>query len=313
MDALDKHIPLEIVHLTGYTSPNSHALSTLMYCLERSDPVRAYGFSSSHDEVLQLLTEGKVNTVSIDLMYFTGDGLFPSDFNDTSVRDAHDFISTVRAQFPPAVIVLYTPTAAYEQLCRSNPKYAHYFFLSEDNIGHFSGRAATAFERQLTPILSSCEEWFFKFFQYDAVISYAGEDRHYAEALAAALGKGGTRVFYDRLEHNVSTALGRDLTGYLAGIYKHKARLCLVLVSHAYAKKRWTMVELGHIRERLALQPGTEYVVPIRIDDTSLPGIPDTTVYLDMASGVEKIAALVERKLWILDRGEPKNRLTGWW
>src|SRR5438876_309085 len=68
-----KHIPLTIAHLTGYTSPNSNALSRLMYSFERSDVVRAYGFSSSHVEVLRMLDEGKVNTITIDLRYFSAD------------------------------------------------------------------------------------------------------------------------------------------------------------------------------------------------------------------------------------------------
>lgn len=313
MQTSNKHIPLSILHLTGYTSPNSHALSTLMYCLERSALVRAYGFCSSAEEAMRLLDEGKVNTLTIDLMYFTPSGLFPSHTNDTLAQDAHKFISTVRAKHPQAVIVIYTRQAIYEKLCRFNSKYDHYFFLSEDDIGHFSRQAADAFDVQLKVILNECENWFFKFFQYDIVISYAGEDRNYAEQLAKALKERDTKVFYDRFEHEASSALGQDLINYLTNIYSRKARLCLVLVSRAYVQKRWTMFELGIIQDRINKQPETEYLVPLRLDETELPDIPETIVYLHIKDGVEKVIELIERKLWILNSDEPKNRLTSWW
>lgn len=56
--------------------------------------------------------------------------------------------------------------------------------------------------------------------QYDAVISFAGEDRDYAERLAALLKREGFKVFYDKYEE--ADLWGKNLYDHLTEIYsKH--------------------------------------------------------------------------------------------
>src|SRR5260221_10799094 len=55
-------------------------------------------------------------------------------------------------------------------------------------------------------------------YPYDVALSFAGEDRIYAEALADALVRHGIEVFYDKYEKN--TLWGKDLYTYLSDLYQ---------------------------------------------------------------------------------------------
>jgi hypothetical protein len=79
-------------------------------------------------------------------------------------------------------------------------------------------------------------------YEFDVALSFAGEDRAYAELLARMLRDCGVRVFYD--EYLQSTLWGKNLYQHLQMIYKDKARYCVVFVSENYIKKNWTKHEL---------------------------------------------------------------------
>jgi len=74
-------------------------------------------------------------------------------------------------------------------------------------------------------------------FEYDVAISFAGEQRAEAEAIAECLRNSGIKVFYDLYEQ--ANLWGKDLYEHLSDIYQNKARYCLMLVSAAYADKAW--------------------------------------------------------------------------
>lgn len=115
--------------------------------------------------------------------------------------------------------------------------------------------------------------------EFDIAISFAGEDRASAESLASALKSRGLRVFYDRDQQ--ANLWGKDLYQHLADIYANKARFCVVLVSRHYVEKDWTRHELASAQGR-AFKQRAEYILPVRIDDTALPGLPPTAGYLDL-------------------------------
>jgi TIR domain len=54
-----------------------------------------------------------------------------------------------------------------------------------------------------------------------------------------------------------------------------------VFVSSAYVKKNWTKHELKHAQAR-SFESEREYILPLRIDDTVLPGLAPTIGYLDL-------------------------------
>ncbi len=114
---------------------------------------------------------------------------------------------------------------------------------------------------------------------YDIAVSFAGEDRRLVEEFADALKKKGVRIFYDKFEQ--STLWGKDLYQHLQSIYKDKAEYCLIFVSENYTKKNWTLHELKQAQAR-SFQQNVEYILPVRIDDTELPGINPTIGYIDL-------------------------------
>jgi len=66
-------------------------------------------------------------------------------------------------------------------------------------------------------------------YAYDVAISYAGEDRDYAQTLADALRLRNVKVFYDGYER--TTLWGKNLYEYLSDLYQHKSRYCVMLLS----------------------------------------------------------------------------------
>jgi hypothetical protein len=132
-------------------------------------------------------------------------------------------------------------------------------------------------------------------FQCDVAISFAGEQRTEAEAIAACLTARHAKVFYDRYEQ--ADLWGKDLYEHLAGVYQNGARYCLMLVSAAYAEKAWTTHERRSAQAR-ALSQKTEYILPVRFDDTEIPGLLPTVSYLRFQDhGVQGICSILLEKL----------------
>jgi ribosomal protein S18 acetylase RimI-like enzyme len=131
--------------------------------------------------------------------------------------------------------------------------------------------------------------------EYDVALSFAREDRAHAEAIADILRKHNVRVFYDRYEEG--DLWGKDLYQHLQKIYRDQAQFCVVFLSRSYAKRLWTNHELKQAQAR-AFRSRKEYILPVKIDDTEIPGINETTGYVDIRERTHQdIAGLVLAKL----------------
>lgn len=131
--------------------------------------------------------------------------------------------------------------------------------------------------------------------QYDIALSFAGEDRSIAETIAVALKAKGAKVFYDDFEKG--ELWGKDLYQHLTEIYQLKAKYCLVIVSKNYVKKNWTKHELRSAQAR-AFTEIQGYILPLRLDDTEVPGILDTIGYMDLKSNsLEDIINIILEKV----------------
>ncbi|HUI88722.1 MAG TPA: TIR domain-containing protein [Anaerolineales bacterium] len=132
-------------------------------------------------------------------------------------------------------------------------------------------------------------------YEYDVALSFAGEDRIYVRAVAAALTAQGIEVFFD--EYKQVDIWGKDLYEHLHKVYSSQARYCVIFISEAYAKKVWTTHERKSAQER-ALQERNEYILPARFDNTELPGMSSTIAYVDLRKlGPEEFAKLIIQKL----------------
>ena len=132
--------------------------------------------------------------------------------------------------------------------------------------------------------------------QYDVALSFAGEDRHYAEELAERLKAGGYSVFYDEFER--AQLWGKDLYTYFSSVYRDQARYCVIFLSAHYARNLWTKHELQSAQARTFVEENREYILPIRLDDTEIPGILPTAGYLDLRSiSIEEVYQVLVEKL----------------
>ena len=131
--------------------------------------------------------------------------------------------------------------------------------------------------------------------KYDVALSFAGEDREHAEALRDILIAGGYKPFYD--EDELADLWGKNLYDYLSEIYKDRARYCVMFLSKHYERKLWTNHERQMAQAR-AFQENREYILPVRLDDTEIPGIPPTVGYLDLRSmTIEEVYEALVMKL----------------
>ncbi len=130
---------------------------------------------------------------------------------------------------------------------------------------------------------------------YDVVLSFAGENRPYVEAVASILSANGLRVFYDVQEQ--VDLWGHNLAERLPEIYSRQGLYCVMFISSHYAEKMWTRVERQAALDR-AMRDRGPYILPCRFDDTELPGLSPSTSYMPLQSvPPETLAERIIRKI----------------
>jgi hypothetical protein len=127
-------------------------------------------------------------------------------------------------------------------------------------------------------------------FAYDVALSFAGEQRAYVEEVADELRHRGIRPFYD--DYEKASLWGKDLYEHLDWVYQKAARFCVLFASETYAAKVWTTHERRSAQAR-ALQAGQEYILPVRFDDTEIPGLRPTVMYLEASSTTPAALAML--------------------
>ena len=113
---------------------------------------------------------------------------------------------------------------------------------------------------------------------YDVAISFAGEERDVARNLSAALKVFGLRVFLDEDEQD--KLWGVDNLEFFSDLFLKRSEFCVMLISKSYLEKPWTTLERRAALAR-AMQERQSYILPIRFDDSELPGLLPTIGYQD--------------------------------
>jgi TIR domain len=137
--------------------------------------------------------------------------------------------------------------------------------------------------------------------QFRVAISFAGEQRDFVRGMAEEVERqlGEETVFLDEWYQAALGGYGKD--NMLQDIYLSKCDLVVLCVSTPYATKAWTTIEHEAIRARrmAALQGGRndDFVLPIRVGDGDVPGIPFNAIVPDFRGKLAKDAAnlVVER------------------
>ena len=132
-------------------------------------------------------------------------------------------------------------------------------------------------------------------FEFDIALSFAGEDRDKVEPYANVLKSKGLKVFLDSDQQ--AELWGADLYVKLDQIYRNQAMFCVVFLSKHYATKRWANHERKSAQAR-AFKENEEYILPVRLDDTEIPGIRETIGYIDLRkTSVEDLVSLTLKKV----------------
>lgn len=112
---------------------------------------------------------------------------------------------------------------------------------------------------------------------YDIAISYASQQSFYVEKVAELLQNKGIKVFYSPFMQ--VDMWGEDIDTYLYNTYFSEASTCLMFISKEYDASRWCKLESRTAFERQ--EKNGFYILPVRFDDTVLPGLDSSLLYLD--------------------------------
>jgi len=234
-----------------------------------------------------------VNTIFLD------PGAFASDDGFDGARDRIEFI---REKYPQTVIVLCAGQDSIDEFLQATGnRFRHYFQLDYTKVG-------AAPDSLVEEVVKACQVEVDRNirarFAYDIAISFAGEQRTFAEAIARGLRERGVSVFYDDFER--ADLWGRDLYAHLHDIYSNKAQYCIMLASYAYANKVWTNHERQAAQQRALQEKGAPYILPVRCDDTDIPGLSRNIAHLTKDDGASAICARALVKMGVMDLdGEP--------
>lgn len=113
---------------------------------------------------------------------------------------------------------------------------------------------------------------------YQVALSFAGEQRDYAEGVAQHLVARSIGVFYDGFHR--TWLWGRDGVEAFHEVFAETSNFVVMFVSAEYVAKPWTRHERKSALSRM-LTEESEYVLPVRFDHTPVPGLPESVQYLE--------------------------------
>lgn len=141
-------------------------------------------------------------------------------------------------------------------------------------------------------------------YKYDVALSFASEQRDYVKQIADELSVLGIKVFYD---NNQQVDLwGKNLFRYLEKIYFEDSYYCVMFISKEYKQKYWTRYESEILEERNFYQYENlnfqHRILPVRFDDTQIPGIRASLGCLSAQEISPKtLAQMISQKIYEID------------
>ncbi len=133
--------------------------------------------------------------------------------------------------------------------------------------------------------------------QYEVALSFAGEQREYVEEVARVLQNRGVSVFYDGFA--TVQLWGKNLAEEFQDVFENRADYVVMFISEAYVERVWPRYERQSSLSR-AVQNKGEYILPVRFDDTLVPGLPTAIKYEQACDHTPaELAAMIAEKLGI--------------
>lgn len=131
-------------------------------------------------------------------------------------------------------------------------------------------------------------------YQYDVAISFAEEDAPVAQCISEALKKQGLKPYFYKDER--AEQWGENLFNIVINRYKESALFALILISEHYQQKWWTGIEL-QIVQTVLKRGENAYLLPLRLDNTSLDGLGNNTLFVTWDNNPQEIASLLKKKV----------------
>jgi len=147
---------------------------------------------------------------------------------------------------------------------------------------------------------------------FQVALSFASEQRPYVQRVATALTALGIQHFYDGDQQ--IDLWGTNQGETLQRIYLKDSSSVVMFISRHYAEKVWPAAERRATLSR-ALHERREYVLPVRFDDTTLPGLDPDMSYLKVSDySPEQLAEAIAEKLVKLGIAVPAKQgaTVGW-
>ncbi len=205
-------------------------------------------------------------------------------FDDGNVDSAHSWFDAHTNHFSVGIQKLLTANAEMEEVgLRFLPFQNAIIRLEKDFEEHIS--------KPKTESASKKDD----LGSFDVAISFDGKDRKHAEGLASLIKEAGFSVFYD--DYYQESLWGKDLVVIFDEIYRKRSSYCVIFVSNEYNDNAWTINERRSAQARALKEKGKEYILPIKVDDVELDGMPPTVGYLSIKKGIDEIADLLIKKL----------------
>jgi hypothetical protein len=133
--------------------------------------------------------------------------------------------------------------------------------------------------------------------KYEVSLSFAGEQRSYVGDVAKHLAARGIRVFYDRFE--ALNLWGKDQVETFHHQFANNTKFVVMFISREYVEKMWPRHE-RRAALSAAIKKGDEYILPVRFDDTAVPGLHHTIGYLAAKDhSPAELAALISEKIGV--------------
>ncbi len=131
--------------------------------------------------------------------------------------------------------------------------------------------------------------------QIDVALTFASEQQKYVQRVARDLSQSGVITFFQPYEK--VKLWGEDLIPYLDRVFREWATLCVMFISKEYVKKAWPSHERQSALAR-QLEQQSLYILPVRFDDTPVPGLSTTIQYLRAKEFTEsQLAESIRQKL----------------
>ncbi|MGY1697358.1 TIR domain-containing protein [Geodermatophilus sp. SYSU D00814] len=117
---------------------------------------------------------------------------------------------------------------------------------------------------------------------FDIALSFAGDHRPFVAEVAAGLKDRGFRVFYD--QYRREDLLGQELIAYLQEVYGRRSAMVAAFISEQYVARNWPRHERQSALAYalLRVSAGVPFLLPLRFDDTVVPGLQPTVGYEDL-------------------------------